>query len=139
MNPCRPNGFSQVQKVFSSNLLSQDSYIAKCLVVMKRKMFQFAIGENRIVITPTMTLIDFLARALCTMLIMKLHPLFIYMCICMFKNDIFPCAVQGIIKARPYCCHGFLICVMVYPGESVVCLITSLLQLKTGIVLELFA
>ena len=27
--------------------------------------------------------------------------------------------VQGIIKALPYCCHGFLIYEMVYPGETV--------------------
>ena len=40
---------------------------------------------------------DFLARALCTMVIMKLHPLFIYICICMFKNDIFPCAHDDFI------------------------------------------
>ena len=32
--------------------------IAKSLVVMKRTMFQFAIGENRIVVTPKMTLIE---------------------------------------------------------------------------------
>ena len=37
---------------------------------------------------------DFLARELCTMVIMKLHPLFIYICICMFKNDIFPCVFK---------------------------------------------
>jgi len=43
-------------------LLSQDSYIAKSLVVMKRKMFQFAIGENRIVVTPKMTLIETFQR-----------------------------------------------------------------------------
>ena len=41
---------------------------------------------------------DFLARALCTMVIMKLHPLFIYICICMFKNDIFPCDLSKDLK-----------------------------------------
>jgi len=31
------------------------------------------------------------AGAICTTVILKLHPLFINICICRFKNDLFPC------------------------------------------------
>jgi len=46
---------------------------------------------------------DFLAKTLCTMVIMKLHPLFIYICICMFKNDIFPCGLKGVLFFKQSC------------------------------------
>ena len=35
----------------TSNVLSKDSFIAKCLILMKRKMFQLVIDENPMVET----------------------------------------------------------------------------------------
>jgi len=57
---------------------------------MKRKMFQFAIGENRIIVTPKMTDRDFSARVLCIMIIIKLHPLFIYIMYMYVQKRYFP-------------------------------------------------
>ena len=61
-------------------------------------MFQLVIDENRMVVTQRMTLIEtFFVGTLCITFILKLNPLFIYnfiiyiLCICRFKNDLFPC------------------------------------------------
>jgi len=37
---------------------------------------------------------DLFVGALCLTFILKLNPLFIYIYICMFKNDIFPCGTN---------------------------------------------
>jgi len=62
------------------------------------KMFQLVKDKNRMVVTQKMTSIETFARALCTiivtMVILKLHPLFIHICICRFKNDLFLCVPE---------------------------------------------
>jgi len=55
------------------------------------------------------------------MVILKLHPLFIYICISMFKNDIFPCdAAQHKIEVTgPITLDLFLLPGLSLPGNDI--------------------
>jgi len=72
---------------FSLDLFIKGLLNCKSLIVINRKMFQLVIDENRMVVTQTLTLIEtFFVGALCKTFILKLHPLFIYIC----KTILFP-------------------------------------------------
>jgi len=58
----KKDGFTQGCLVNEPLSPEQDFYIANSLIVIKRKMFQLAIDENQMVVTPKMTLIETFLR-----------------------------------------------------------------------------